>query len=95
MDSKGKPTAADIDDRLILGIVEETCIRDDMWSNTTKVAEHFPDLPFKVVAAKLSKLSRRGLVTGCDCGCRGDWELTTKGRELAGITTPWRENPCE
>jgi len=22
---------------------------------------------------------RRGLVTGCDCGCRGDWELTAAG----------------
>lgn len=51
-----------------------------MWTNTTEVSIVFRHFPFKVVAAKLSKLLKRGLVTGCDCGCRGDWELTAKGR---------------
>ena len=46
----------------------------------------FPDdwfgLPRKVVEAKLSKLLKRGYLDGCDCGCRGDWQLTAKGREV-------------
>jgi hypothetical protein len=29
--------------------------------------------------AKMNMLIRRGLVHGCPCGCRGDYELTVKG----------------
>lgn len=65
------------------------------WANTTEIAAAFPTVPFKVVAAKLSQLLKRDLITGCDCGCRGDWELLTAGRELAGIAQAWRENPEE
>lgn len=39
-----------------------------------------PDAPYKVMLAKMSSLIRRGLVSGCDCGCRGDFELTAAGR---------------
>jgi hypothetical protein len=87
--------ASDIDDREILRAIEETCIERGVWSSTSVVAERFPDFPPKVVAAKLAKLLGRGLVTGCDCGCRGDWELTAAGRALAGIEEAWRENPIE
>ena len=41
--------------------------------------------PHKVVTAKLKSLIRRGLVEGCTCGCRGDWELTAKGRQYLGL----------
>jgi predicted transcriptional regulator len=40
--------------------------------------------PEKVMHAKMRALYRRGLVGGCDCGCRGDWEITDKGLELIG-----------
>lgn len=36
--------------------------------------------PRKLVLAKMRTLMRRGLVDGCGCGCRGDFELTDKGR---------------
>lgn len=39
-------------------------------------------VPMKVLLAKFRRVNRRGLVEGCDCGCRGDFELTSKGREL-------------
>lgn len=29
----------------------------------------------KVLLAKLKRLIKRGLITGCACGCRGDFEL--------------------
>lgn len=87
--------AADLDDRAVLRVVEASCLARNSWTNTTVVAEAFPDAPFKVVAAKLSKLLRRKFVTGCDCGCRGDWELTEAGREFAGVDRAWRKNPCE
>ncbi len=83
--------AADIADADILAVIdalqreraEELGMLDDLpWTHTWDVQERYPDVPPKVVAAKLSKLLRRRLVTGCDCGCRGDWELTARGSAL-------------
>lgn len=44
------------------------------------------NVPDKLATAKLRQLMRRGLVDGCDCGCRGDWELTEKGRAALATT---------
>jgi hypothetical protein len=41
-----------------------------------------PIFPPEVILAKASALMRRGLLDGCDCGCRGDFELTQKGRDF-------------
>lgn len=41
-----------------------------------------PGVPWKVVLAKFRRVKGRGLVGGCDCGCRGDFELTPAGRAL-------------
>jgi hypothetical protein len=46
-------------------------------------------VPFKVAVAKMASLVRRGLVDGCTCGCRGDFELTENGQvHLAALNTP-------
>ena len=46
------------------------------------VARAMPDgTPEKLVIAKMSRLIKRGLVEGCSCGCRGDYEITERGRE--------------
>ena len=37
-------------------------------------------LPEKLVRAKMNQLMSKGLIDGCPCGCRGDYELTDKGR---------------
>lgn len=37
------------------------------------------DTPERLVLAKMRRLMQRGLVDGCDCGCRGDFEITAKG----------------
>ncbi len=37
------------------------------------------DVPRKLALSKMRKLLKQGLVGGCACGCRGDWELTDKG----------------
>lgn len=47
-----------------------------------------PETPDKVALAKMRGLMRRGLVTGCPCGCRGDFEITPKGRELLAQPEP-------
>lgn len=55
------------------------------WMDSDALARNFyssPELrgvPWKVLQAKLKALRRRGLIDGCACGCRGDWELTTEG----------------
>jgi hypothetical protein len=40
------------------------------------------ETPVKLARAKMGMLIRRGLVDGCTCGCRGDFELTAKGADL-------------
>lgn len=46
------------------------------------------DIPEKVLRAKMRSLLKRGLVTGCACGCRGDYNITDAGeaatREVGG-----------
>lgn len=48
---------------------------------TWRIQDEFPQFPRKVVMAKLCSLVKRGMLEGCTCGCRGDFELTDKGRE--------------
>lgn len=43
------------------------------------VANAMPEgTPEKVQLAKMAALIRRGLVDGCTCGCRGDFELVRR-----------------
>ena len=42
------------------------------------------DVPHKLQHAKMRQLQKRGFVGGCDCGCRGDYEITDKGLEFIG-----------
>ena len=51
------------------------------WENS--VMQAMPaNTPEKVAVRKMAGLIKRGLVGGCPCGCRGDYELTDKGRAL-------------
>jgi len=42
------------------------------------------DTPPKVALSKMKRLHARGLVGGCPCGCRGDFEITDKGLAFIG-----------
>lgn len=44
------------------------------------LSEAYPDFPQKVILAKMNALIRRGFVSGCGCGCRGDFAITERGR---------------
>lgn len=75
---------ADIPDLPILRFLS----KQKGWSTWGKgcsmptVADAMPQgTPGKLQVAKMRKLIRRGLVSGCDCGCRGDFELTDAGRK--------------
>ncbi len=39
-----------------------------------------PETPERLVRAKMKQLIKNGYITGCTCGCRGDYEITPKGR---------------
>jgi hypothetical protein len=39
----------------------------------------------KLILAKMRQLMKRGLVDGCGCGCRGDFEITPKGEEWLSL----------
>jgi|GEM_PF-1946813 len=40
----------------------------------------YGELPYNLLRAKMAKLIKRCLITGCTCGCRGDFQITKKGR---------------
>lgn len=40
---------------------------------------------YKLKLSKMRSLHKRGLVGGCPCGCRGDFEITDKGLALIGV----------
>lgn len=54
------------------------------WVSIMELEQVFPSAPHKVVLAKARALIRKGLITGCACGCRGDFELTDAGEALQG-----------
>jgi len=40
----------------------------------------YSDLPSNLFRAKMGGLIDKGYLTGCNCGCRGDYEITKQGR---------------
>lgn len=45
------------------------------WSALWDVQGQLASVPPKVVLAKLRSMIKRKLISGCACGCRGDFEL--------------------
>lgn len=66
--------AADISDEAFLRL-----LNNGSWTHRWDMAERLPGVPEKVVLAKARRLIQRGLMDGCFCGCRGDFEITAKG----------------
>jgi hypothetical protein len=74
--------AADIPDEELLFAVAHIQAVGQMWANFTELSLVLVGYPQKVVVAKAARLMKRGLLTGCTCGCRGDLEVTTAGLVL-------------
>ena len=68
--------SADVSDAEMLDAVRRDIAerQSGLGACTWTLAER-ENWPEKLVGAKLDKMRRRGLVTGCACGCRGDWEI--------------------
>lgn len=64
--------AADITDEVLLAEIDKADpngIGRSRWD----IARAMPQFPEKVVLAKLRSMKKRGIITGCACGCRGDF----------------------
>ena len=71
--------AKDIPDREALVAVQSGLIVDGHKCPACWWKMEGLNAPRKVILAKMRALLRRGLIDGCACGCRGDFELTLKG----------------
>ena len=83
--------AKDIPERPILQALERCDIDENFLSTLGEIGDpcnlltHVPaGCPLKVAIAKMASLIRRGLATGCTCGCRGDFEITQAGIDYLG-----------
>jgi hypothetical protein len=54
------------------------------WVFTWNLACLMPAFEERLIVAKAAQLKKRGLVDGCCCGCRGDFELTPAGEAFLG-----------
>lgn len=80
---KNRPQAKNISDSSALkAVIECGGTGRYNWAMAWDVSAKFPDLPAKVVRAKMAALIRRGLLDGCTCGCRGDFWVTDLGVKL-------------
>ncbi len=67
--------AKDIPEGIFLDVVRNGFHKNALGMQLRHVIEAFPGVPEKVVRAKADKLIRRGLLRGCACGCRGDFNV--------------------
>lgn len=77
----------DIPDVVFLRSIEDTPGMTEGWEPwrsewnvlATLSSAMGAEIPARLFRAKAGKLIDRGLVDGCNCGCRGDYFLTEKG----------------
>jgi hypothetical protein len=80
--------AKDITDQDMLRAILHDSRTNDLPAAWYRIARDHPEWPEKVILAKCRQLLKRGLITGCVCGCRGDFLLTDKGSQIVG-EPPW------
>lgn len=60
---------------------------NDGMPGSNSLSRALPDgTPIKLARAKIAQMRKKGLVDACCCGCRGDIEITDKGRAI--LATP-------
>jgi hypothetical protein len=85
----------DINDYHVLELIERIESNESRWTFTWDIHAQL-QYPMKLVRAKASSLVRRGLISGCACGCRGDFELSYKGEEyLKSLRLNEALAPCQ
>lgn len=84
--------AKDLDTGVFLRIIDDKEKAEHCWTFYYEIAEKM-QAPHKVVLAKAAALIKRKLMTGCTCGCRGDFELTAAGEERIAKPPPPASSP--
>lgn len=71
------PRASDISEERVVSAILAVRGRHGVphWATLWDVQEHLKEFPPKVVLAKLKRMVKSGRITGCTCGCRGDFEV--------------------
>lgn len=80
-----RPKASDITDDVMMGAFRSVRGKNGVpeWAALSDIQGALPSWPKRVVLAKLRSLVKRGLLDGCTCGCRGDFEAP----DLPGVRT--------
>jgi len=63
-----------VTDEQILYVIDMVRNNQNMWTSTWDLDLYYPHIPPKVLLAKCRSMIKRGIITGCPCGCRGDFE---------------------
>ena len=66
--------ASDISDEAVFAVVDRVLVECGRWTVMRDLWEAFPEFPGKVVQAKMRQMVAKGRISGCGCGCRGDFE---------------------
>ena len=70
----------DIQDAPLVRFVAEKQREKGYWVNVWDFdGTEYEALPDNLFRAKMGNLIKKGYLTGCNCGCRGDYEVTVKG----------------
>jgi hypothetical protein len=90
----GKPQCKDIPEQPILQLLYDNRSK---WCSSfgidiakeRSIYNALPEgTPWSLMLAKTKRMIGKGLIGGCACGCRGDFEITEKGiEELAFMNT--------
>lgn len=100
----GKLQAKDLDDRTVLAVVQRLAARTiegnnygpPFWVFTWDLEKELGlENTGRLLLAKCEALIKKGLLDGCTCGCRGDFELTTKGEAMLKDPDPCDELTTE
>lgn len=65
---------SDLPDADFLAAVEAVHVRERRWAHIGDLMDAL-DFPPKILLSKAARLIKRGLLEGCTCGCRGDFEI--------------------
>lgn len=69
-----KVQAKHVTDAQILYVIYQVENREARWTFIEDLEIYYPMLPAKVLLAKCRSMIKRGVIRGCACGCRGDFE---------------------
>jgi len=70
-----KVQAKDITDEQFLAVVDRVCAEKKRWTHLEDLEVALgPGISERPIRAKAKSLIKRRLITGCACGCRGDFE---------------------